>query len=99
MPRRSSSPSLSEKKPVTMPIKINEYKDLPAIIPHKPSFLQTMKEGVALGMGSSIGHRIVGSFMGPMNPPIKEHVPVLKNIEYEKCMEEYNDKAVCETYK
>ena len=48
-----------------MPDRIPEHHNLPAIIPHKPSFLQTMKEGVALGVGSSIGHRIIGSIFGP----------------------------------
>ena len=101
MPRRSS-PSLHEKKIVTMPIRIKEQGTPPAIIPQRPSFLQTMKEGVALGIGSSIGHRVVGAFMGPSAPilhPTKEVVPTLMTKEYEKCMEEFNDKAVCETYK
>ena len=107
MPRRSSSPSFYEKKIVTMPIRIKEQGTPPAIIPQRPSFLQTMKEGVALGIGSSIGHRVVGAFMGPLGasahrepiiPPIKEHVPRLMNREYEQCMEEYDDKAVCEKY-
>jgi len=101
MPRRSSSPSFHEKKIVTMPIRNKEQRNIPAIIPQRPSFLQTMKEGVALGIGSSIGHRVVGAFMGPSGaiiPPIKEHVPALMNREYEQCMEEYDDKAVCEKY-
>jgi hypothetical protein len=104
MPRRSSSPSLSEKKIVTMPIKVREYGNLPAIIPpQRPSFLQSVKEGVGLG----IGYRIAGAFMGPLGPsahrepitpPINEHVPTLKNKEYEQCMKEYNDKAACKVY-
>ena len=97
MPRRSSSPSLHEKKIITMPIKIQD-KNLPAIIPQKSSFLQVMKEGVALGIGSSIGHRVVGAFMGPISPPVKERVPTLMTKEYEQCMQEYDDKAVCEKY-
>lgn len=81
-----------------MPIRIQDNKNLPAIIPQKSSFLQVMKEGVALGIGSSIGHRVVGAFMGPISPPVKEHVPELKNKEYQQCMKEYDDKAVCEKY-
>ena len=101
MPRRSSSPPLSQKKPITTALVYDNKKTLPALIVPKPSFLQTMKEGVALGIGSSIGHRVVGAFMGPSGPiipPIKEHVPTLMNREYEQCMEEYDDKAVCEKY-
>jgi hypothetical protein len=78
MPRRSSSPSLYEKK-ITAPIKIPEHKNLPAIVPQRPSFLQTMKEGVALGIGSSIGHRIVGAVLESPHTPVNT-----KNEEYEK---------------
>jgi len=107
MPRRSSSPSFHEKKIVTMPIRIQDNKNLPAIIPQRPSFLQTMNEGVALGIGSSIGHRVVGAFMGPLGasahrepitPPVREHVPSLMTREYEQCMREFDDKAICEKY-
>lgn len=86
-----------------MPIRVQD-RNLPAIITQRPSFLQTMKEGVALGVGSSIGHRIVGAIMGPSRssepivPPAKEHVPTLMTREYEQCMKEYDDKAVCEKY-
>ena len=77
-----------------MPIRDQDNKNIPAIIPQRPSFLQSVKEGVGLG----IGYRIAGAFMGPITPPIKEHVPELKNKEYEQCMQEYDDKAVCEKY-
>ena len=97
MPRRSSSPSLYEKK-ITSPMKMPESRNLPAIIPQRPSFLQTMKEGVALGIGSSIGHRIVGAFLGTAHVPHVPHVPTVdtKNEEYEKCMKDNNDKSGCE---
>jgi hypothetical protein len=80
-----------------MPIKMPEHRNLPALIPQKPSFLQTMKEGVALGVGSSIGHRIVGAVMGP---PIIQTSQVqtvdTKKEEYEQCMKDTNDKTGCE---
>jgi hypothetical protein len=99
MPRRSSSPSFQEKKIVTMPIRIQDNKHLPSIIPpQRPSFFQSVKEGVGLG----IGYRIAGAFMGPTSlaivPPVRECVPELKNKEYEQCMKEYNDKAACQVY-
>ena len=86
-----------------MPIRIKEQGNLPSIIPQRPSFLQSVKEGLGLG----IGYRIAGAFMGPIGPsthrepitpPQKEHVPTLMTNEYEKCMKEYDDKAVCEKY-
>ena len=93
MPRRSSSTSLSQKKIITAPSAIDYKKNLPAVIvAQKPSFLQTIKEGVALGVGSSIGHRIVGSILGSPNTSL----PSSKNYEYEQCMKDNNDKAVCE---
>ena len=91
MPRRSSSPSKG-RNITTMPIRIPEHRNLPAIIPQKPSFLQTMKEGVALGVGSSIGHRIVGAVMGS---PVIQTVDNKKE-EYEQCMKDNNDKTGCE---
>jgi hypothetical protein len=92
MPRRSSSPSLYQKKIIT-PLPIDNKKNLPApILSNKPSFLQTMKEGVALGVGSSIGHRLIGSILGPANVA----VPSVKNNEYEQCMKDNNDKGACE---
>ena len=93
MPRRSSSPSLHERKITTMPIRVQD-KNLPAIIPQRPSFLQTMKEGVAFGVGNAIAHRIVGSIMGPaivQNPIIDK-----KQEEYEQCIKDNNDKSGCE---
>ena len=86
-----------------MPIRIQDNKNLPAIIPQRPSFLQSVKEGVGLG----IGYRIAGAFMGPhgpsthrepITPPVREHVPSLMTREYEQCMREFDDKAVCEKY-
>ena len=93
---RSSSPS-KPRTITTMPIRYPEHRNLPALIPQKPSFLQTMKEGVALGVGSSIGHRIVGAVMGA--PQIQtSQVQTLdkKKEEYEQCMKDNNDKVGCE---
>jgi hypothetical protein len=69
MPRRSAS--IHEKKIPSMPV-ISQNPTLPAnsqnptlpVNSQRPSFLQTMKEGLALGVGSSIGHRIVGAAFG-----------------------------------
>ena len=85
MPRASihekKIPSLPMKAPHTQPVR-------------QPSFFQTVKEGFALGVGSSIGHRIVGAVMGPLQQTPVEHS---KTHEYEQCMKEH-DKAVCERF-
>ena len=91
MSHRSSSQSFHEKKITTMPLVIHHKKNLPAIISQKPSFLQTMKEGVAFGVGNAIAHKIIGSIPNTI-------VGNGKSIEYEQCMKEYDDKAVCERY-
>jgi hypothetical protein len=73
-------------------MKLPEARNLPGIVPQRPSFLQTMKEGMAFGLGSSIGHRIVGSLLSPST-----HSPInTKNEEYEKCVKDTNDKSGCE---
>ena len=94
-----SSPTIHEKKIPTMPI---NYQ--------RPSLLNTMKEGLALGVGSSIGHRIVSAAFGEptlrVSAAFGEPTPRVgmmfsqptrseKNQEYEQCMKEYDDKAVC----
>ena len=90
---RSTTPSKS-RTITTMPKPIDYTKNLPALIPQKPSFLQTMKEGVALGVGSSIGHRIVGAILGPAT--IQKPDVDTKKEEYEQCMKDTNDKTGCE---
>jgi len=79
-----------------MPIRYPEHRNLPALIPQKPSFLQTMKEGVALGVGSSIGHRIVGAVLGPVIQRSEVQPVDNKKEEYEQCMKDNNDKTGCE---
>ena len=66
---------------------------VPVIHSQRPSFFQTIKEGVALGVGSSIGHRIVGAIMTPFQRPSQN---TDKNQEYEKCMKEHDDRALCQ---
>lgn len=66
MPRRSSSPSIHEKKITPMP----KMPTVPTVNSQRPSFLQTMKEGISFGVGSSIGHRIVGAAFGEPTPRV-----------------------------
>ena len=74
--------------------------------PQRPSFFQTMKEGVAFGVGNSIGQSIFRSiFTGstappvdaPMQPPKQQQQPT---PEYLQCMiDNFNDKEACKEYK
>jgi hypothetical protein len=77
--------------------KINNNSHLPVIHSQNPSFYQTIKQGAAL----SIGHRIVGYFMGPSESQTVIHRESViyknrKQEEYEQCLKEHNDRAVCE---
>jgi hypothetical protein len=103
MPRRSAS--IHEKKIPSMPV-ISQNPTLPAnsqnptlpVISQRPSFLQTMKEGLALGVGSSIGHRIVGAAFGEptLRVSAASGVPPSSLEEYEQCMKKYDDIAACQ---
>ena len=78
---------------------LDHNKNMPVNIPPQtPSFLQIMKEGMAFGAGSAIAHKMIDSIDFSTPTPIIG-VGVEKSIEYEKCMKEYDDKAVCEQYK
>ena len=91
MPRSSST---REKKITVMPI-LNDKQNLAPIITQKSSFFQTMKEGLAFGVGNSIANRIVGSFMGPskIQPPLQSTDTNQK--EYDQCIKEYDNKLIC----
>jgi hypothetical protein len=99
MPRRSS---IHDKKIVSMPASAA----VPVPVNPRPSFLQTMKEGISFGVGSSIGHRIVGAFgaFGQPTPRVSaasgEPSPeATSSEEYEQCMKKYDDVAVCKKLK
>ena len=58
---------------------------------NRPSMFQTMKEGVGLGMGSAIGHRIIGGLFGPSYPPQAQYLPPSQTTpslphEYAQCI-------------
>lgn len=104
MPRRSAS--IHEKKIPSMPV--NSQQPALPVISQRPSFLQTMKEGLALGVGSSIGHRIVSAAFGESTLrvgiisqaekplPNVTGVPPSSSEEYEQCMKKYDDIAACQ---
>jgi len=77
--------------------KINNNSHIHVIHSQNPSFFQTIKQGVGL----SIGHRIVGCLMGPSQSQTVIHRESIiyknrKQEEYEQCLKEHNDRAVCE---
>lgn len=68
----------------------NNVPNIPNTQNQTPSFLGTMIQGVALGSGSSIGHKLVDSIFSGKSEPKKEnncndldiHI-----IQFNKCME------------
>ena len=91
MPRSSST---REKKIPAMPI-ITDKQNLVTMAPPKSSFFQTMKEGLAFGVGNSIANRIVGSFMGPSKIQSSLQSTDTNQKEYDQCIKEYDNKIIC----
>ena len=101
MPRkdsRSKSPTFNKPfnlkeaiayKPFIPPKPLPIYKP-PMYFP-KPTVFDAVKQGFGFGIGSSIAHKTVDSFIGPTKK-INNNCDTIKN-EYNKCMLEnkYND--------
>jgi hypothetical protein len=51
-----------------------------------PSIGQSIKDGIGLGIGSSIGRHIFDSFFGRMEEPVKPEKCVRERREFENCM-------------
>ena len=111
MPRQQSSSNRSAPSS-----KISTYAPPPKIwhasppmpSPAAPSFMQSVKDGIGLGAGSAIGHRIIGGIFGPtssttMPPPMPsptQPIPLEKphyaSDNYIQCIHENREKPqVC----
>jgi hypothetical protein len=84
MPRPKQT-AITKPRPFTTPSVAS-----PSILQtHTPSLLQTVKEGVGFGIGSAIGHRIIGGLFGPSSSQSQE--PKRRPTEYEQCLAEHRD--------
>jgi hypothetical protein len=66
MPRTSSTSTPKKSPPISnypAPFK-NPYSSVANVQPSAPTFGQTLKEGFALGTGSALAHRAIGSIFG-----------------------------------
>ena len=104
MPRKSSMPLSSnpnsKPKPKPKPF-LPEVTNTPAA--QKPGFFSAVKDGLGLGFGSAIAHRVVGSVLGSsqytqVQPQVQVQALEKKNTEYDQCMKDYNNRDVCEIY-
>ena len=98
MPRRSQSPISRKHSTVTSMPQKHPHTVVPNISP-RPTMFQTMKEGLAFGVGNAIAHRMI---MGnSLHQQKQDQEPEKKEAqfspEYIQCIKEYNDKSVCET--
>lgn len=84
MPRKSNLPVKHKPAP-------------PAVIQPTLSLGQTLKEGIAFGVGQSIAHRAVGILLGGSAPT--EQVKTSEKPEYVQCMRESkNDEESCKQF-
>jgi hypothetical protein len=114
MPRQQNSQKRSSPAP---PPKI--YAPPPKIWHASPpvaasqSIFQSVKDGVGLGMGSAIGHRIIGGIFGSTNPPampppaipsisappLQPQQPYYASEQYTQCLEQnQNFPDVCKPF-
>ena len=94
MPRRSQSPINRKYEPAP------QVSQQAHVSVQRPSMLQTMKEGLAFGVGNAIAHRVImGSSLHQQQPQQqqKQQEHEQQNPEYIQCIKEYNEKSVCET--
>ena len=60
----------------------------------------SVKQGIGIGAGSEVGHRIMGSLLGPrtteVHPSIPQTPPYYASESYKQCLEYNKDKKeVC----
>lgn len=93
MPRSKTivAPLLSKKD--------STVSTVPMVIETKPSMLQTMKEGVSFGMGTSIARAMFDRTFGPI--PKQEPAPFqyepcyVERRVFERCIVSQNETAFC----
>lgn len=91
MPRKSNLPVKHKAAPPAI------LSAPPALQIARPSFGQTLKEGIAFGVGQSIAHRAIGILVGGSAPT--EHVQVGEKPEYVQCMRESkNNEEACKQF-
>jgi hypothetical protein len=63
----------------------------PAVVSFQgPSIGQSIKDGVGLGIGSSIGRHIFDSFFGRLEKPSKHEKCMTERVEFENCLRANN---------
>jgi len=88
--------------PVPAPASIPATKPTPT--PPLATFGQTVKEGLAFGIGQSVAHNVIGSMFRTVTPvttvaAVAAPVAVTEKPEYTQCMKEsFGDKELCKQF-
>ena len=70
----------------------------PTSTPPLATFGQTVKEGLAFGIGQSVAHNVIGSMFRPVATAAAP-VAVTEKPEYTQCMKEsFGDKELCKQF-
>lgn len=98
-PFRYNPPTIKMPNPPPVPYKpAAPPMQLPQLpqVPQQPTLMQSMKDGLGLGLGSSIAHNVVGRMFGaPAYTPKEEKKPCAAELrEFENCMIS-NDTTFC----
>jgi hypothetical protein len=88
--RITKSPSHTQSQPRT-------YQPPLVVQPANNTLGQSIKDGIGLGIGSSLGNRLVSAIFGP--PKIEMKSPEASRTPYDKCMEKYKNEIDCEYLK
>ena len=87
-PRRTSTstPTIYERK-----ISSTLSRGQQAVEYQGPGIFSSIKQGIGLGMGSEIGHRVVNSFLGPSQVNQVNYLPIDHQLIYKQCLEKNKD--------
>lgn len=83
-PRRTSTstPTIYERKISSTPSRGQQSYSQQAVEYQGPSIFSSIKQGIGLGMGSEIGHRVVNSFLGPSQVNQVSQVSQVNQVDY-----------------
>lgn len=92
-PRRTSTstPTIYERKISSTPSREQQSYSKQAVEYQGPGIFSSIKQGIGLGMGSEIGHRVVNSFLAPSQVNQVDYLPMDYQLIYKQCLEKNKD--------
>jgi hypothetical protein len=90
---------MPRSKAIMPPLLTKKDTSVPMVIETKPSMLQTMKEGVSFGMGTSIARVMFDRTFGPIQKqepaPFQYEACYNERRVFERCLISQNETAFC----